>query len=52
MFGKEVLLSATQVEKMNSLVPAKFKKDNWQFITDNIDKIPRTKSDIAKMLGV
>jgi hypothetical protein len=29
MFGKEVLLSATQVEKMNSLVPAKFKKDNW-----------------------
>ena len=29
MFGKEVLLSASQVEKINSLVPKKFKKESW-----------------------
>ena len=29
MFGKEVILSVSQVEKINSLVPAKFKKESW-----------------------
>jgi len=29
MFGKEVLLSASQVEKINSLVPKEFRKDSW-----------------------
>ena len=29
MFGKEVLLSASQVEKINSLVPKQFRKDSW-----------------------
>lgn len=29
MFGKEELLSASQVEKINSLVPKQFKKDSW-----------------------
>ena len=29
MFGKEVLLSKSQVEKINSLVPKEFRKDSW-----------------------
>ena len=29
MFGKVVVLSASQVEKINSLVPKQFRKDSW-----------------------
>ena len=29
MFGKEVLLSVSQVEKINSLVPKQFRKESW-----------------------
>ena len=42
MFGKEVLLSASQVEKI---------QEEYNFIQENIGKIPQSKSDIEKMLG-
>ena len=29
MFGKEVLLTTSQVEKINSLVPKQFRKESW-----------------------
>ena len=49
MFGKEVLLSKPQVEKINSLVPKQFRKDSWNkkdfnFKNGRPDTIFRSKS--------